>query len=74
MLKLGVLLEACGIKCTDEQVNKLESFVNYWLKKYYISKKDNICEEPKSAEAVDKSKEDVSKVKEIVKVILFRHA
>ena len=41
MLKLGVLLEACGIKSSEEQASKLESFVNFWLKKYYIPKKDH---------------------------------
>ena len=41
MLKLGVLLEACGIKSSEDQASKLESFVNFWLKKYYIPKKDH---------------------------------
>ena len=41
MLKLGVLLEACGIKSSADQVIKLESFVNFWIKKYY-NKKDHI--------------------------------
>jgi hypothetical protein len=41
MLKLGVLLEACGIKSSEDQASKLESFVNFWLKKYYIPKNDH---------------------------------
>ena len=41
MLKLGVLSEACGIKSSEDQASKLESFVNFWLKKYYIPQKDH---------------------------------
>ena len=40
MLKLGILLDACGIKATTNQAQKLESFVNFWLKKHYVSKAD----------------------------------
>ena len=40
MLKLGILLDACGIKATSDQAQKLESFVNFWLKKHYLSKEN----------------------------------
>ena len=62
MLKLGVLLEACGIKCSDEQVIKLESFVNFWIKKYY-NKKDHIPDYYISKPEVSKAtvKVDLSK-------------
>ena len=62
MLKLGVLLEACGIKCADDQVIKLESFVNFWIKKYY-NKKDHIPDYHISKPEVSKAtvKVDLSK-------------
>ena len=40
MLKLGILLDAGGIKATSDQAQKLESFVNFWLKKHYLSKEN----------------------------------
>ena len=40
MMKIGVFLEACGVKCSEEQAKKVEAFVDYFLKKHYIPKKN----------------------------------
>ena len=40
MMKIGIFLQACGIKCSEEQAKKVEAFVDHCLKKHYIPKKD----------------------------------
>ena len=39
-MKIGIFLEACGIKCSEQQAKKVEAFVDHFLKKHYIPKKD----------------------------------
>ena len=38
MMKIGIFLEACGVKFSEEQAKKVEAFVDYFLKKHYIPK------------------------------------
>ena len=40
MLRIGIYLEACGIKCTEDQAKKVEAFVNHFVKKHFVAKKD----------------------------------
>ena len=40
MMKIGIFLEACGIKCSEEQARKVEALVDHFLKKHYIPKKN----------------------------------
>ena len=54
MLKLGILLDACGIKATPDQAQKLESFVNFWLKKHYVSKENQKSEKSDKADTEEK--------------------
>ena len=35
-MKIGIFLEACGIKCSAEQAKKVQAFVDHFLKKHYI--------------------------------------
>ena len=39
-MKIGIFLQACGIKCSGEQAKKVEAFVDHFLKKHYIPKKN----------------------------------
>ena len=40
MMKIGIFLQACGIKCSEEQAKKVEAFVDHFLKKHYIPKEN----------------------------------
>ena len=40
MMKIGIFLEACGIYCSEKQTEKVEAFVDHFVKQHYVSKKD----------------------------------